>query len=77
MIPGKKFARKRNCFQLKANFRIFQSSPVVAAAEDGKKKPTVDCCASSAAIAVHSLIKQAGSFIPLHLQPAGTAEFRR
>jgi hypothetical protein len=38
---------------------------------------TVDRCVSSAAILVHSLMKQAGTFIPLHLETAGTAGFRR
>jgi hypothetical protein len=66
MIPEKYFARKGNCFQLKAGFRIFRFSPVFAAAEDGKGKATADRCASPAAIIVHRMFKQAGSFIPLH-----------
>jgi hypothetical protein len=40
---------------------------VISTAKDGKSKATADCCASFAAVAVHCLIKQAGSFIPLHL----------
>jgi hypothetical protein len=67
MVPEKYFARKRYCFQLKASFHVFRFSPVFAAREDGKRKATSDCGASPAAIVVHSLIKQAGSFIPLHV----------
>ena len=67
MISEEYFARKGNCFQLKASFRIFRFSPVISAAEDKKGKATADCCAGFAAVAVHSLIKQAGSFIPLRL----------
>jgi hypothetical protein len=66
MVPTRKLARKRNCFQLKASFRVFRFSPVFAGAEDGGRKATADRCAGPAAIVVHSLIKQAGSFIPLH-----------
>lgn len=77
MIPGKYFARKENCFQLKASFRIFQFSPLFAAAEVEKRKATAGGCTSAAAIVVHSLIKRAGSFIPLHLKATGTVQFRR
>ena len=77
MIPKRYFARNGNCFQLKAGFRVFRFSPVFADREDGERKAAADCCAGSTVIFVHSLIKQAASFIPLHLYTAGTVQFRR
>jgi hypothetical protein len=67
MISEGYFARKGNCFQLKASFRIFRFSPVISAAEYGKTKATPGCCASPAAHVGHNLIKQPRSFTPLHL----------
>jgi hypothetical protein len=67
MISEEYFARKGNCFQLKASFRIFRFSPVISAAGAGKRQATADRCACPAAMMVHSIIEQAGSFIPLRL----------
>jgi hypothetical protein len=67
MISEEYLGRKGNCFQLKASFRIL---PIFAGDIRGcrrKKIATADYCARSAAITVHSFIKQAGSFISLHL----------
>jgi len=67
VIPEKLLARKRNCFQLQASFRLFRSLSRFAGPEGGKKKATADSCANPTAIVVHNLSKRAGSFIPLHL----------
>jgi hypothetical protein len=69
--------RKRDCFQVKASFRVFRYSTLCARPEDEKRQSAAGYCASHAAIIVHGFTKQAGSFIPLHLETAGTAEFRR
>jgi hypothetical protein len=67
MISEEYFARKGNCFQLKASFRVLRFSPVFAHSEGGKRQATADRCACPAAIMVHSIVQQAGSFIPPHL----------
>jgi len=67
MFSDQCIAEKGNCFQLKANLCIFRFSSVFSALKDGKTDAAADRCASFASIVVHKMIKQAGSFIPLHL----------
>jgi hypothetical protein len=67
MLAYQHCAEKGNCFQLKADFCIFLFSSVLSVPKEGKTEAAAGRCASFASIVVHKMIKQAGSFIPLHL----------
>ena len=67
MFPKKYIARKGKLLPIESKPGQFSVFAVFSALKDEKTDAAADRCASFASIVVHKMIKQAGSFIPLHL----------
>jgi len=59
--------RKGKLLSIESRFSRFSSFDDIFSSQSGTLETVAVHCASSASFFVHYLIKQAGSFIPLHL----------